>query len=551
MLLIKWELCVVCKVDCKRDVKLLVCFFLLLSNCFNCMLFSNSIKENKRENKYKSIVEEYKEITLDDICLRNDKNKDDTFLFGVGTSSYQVEGFEGATQKVYNQWMDAEGKTITVETEGKKEVITIQSPLNACEHWKRYKEDIQLIKKLGCNAYRFSISWGKVEPKEGEFNTDALKHYAAVCKELEKNGIRPVITLYHYTHPVWFAKKGAFEKEENIKYFENYCLKVFEQLNKYDPIWFTINTFSGLAFHSYYLEVKPPFKKDISLALQVLKNALNAHVGFYRKAKKKNKNATIGIHKIVMPVQKYRSWQFWDNIGVSFINKLNHDFIYEFFTEGKLKISLGIPALFIKESIRYENKDAVGALDCVGLNYYSSVYVSNFKILARKDCIPTQTNLFRICPEGFYTALHQVHEELAKPLNVPIYVTENGIATDNDEHRDVFFRSHLQSLSEAIQDGIDVRGYIAWSLMDNFDWLEGYDLHFGLYAVDRKTQERKLKNGTDFFISVIKNHTKLEKAKQEQASKVSDESKESMQDTQVVLTGVPASAKEENYVLKS
>jgi len=484
-------------------------FFILLCN-FGIFYAK---KAKKTVSKHQSTIDEYKKIQGKDICLENKNIKKDQFLFGVATSSYQVEGPLGATEKNYTQWLDIVGKKVEVEIDNKKETKIIPDPLRACEHWERYKEDIQLIKNLGCNTYRFSISWSKVEPKEGKFNDKALNHYEDVCKELQKNNIRPIITLYHYAHPVWFEKKGAFEKEDNVACFVNYGIKVFEKLNKYNPIWFTINTFTGASFHSYYMGTKPPFKSDMGLALTVLKNVLEAHVAFYRKAKdqknpstKKPIESTIGIYKAIFPVEKYRSWQFWDNIGVSFVDKLNNKSIYDFFKKGKLNITLGIPALYIKNSIAHENKKAIGALDCVGLNYYSGGYMSNFKILPRKKKIPTQSSLLTIYPEGFYTSLLQIHECLAKPLSIPMYVTENGIATENSEHRDVFFRSHLQMLSKAMKEGVDVRGYVVWSLMDNFDWLEGYNLNYGLYAVDRKTQERTLKAGTEFFVDVIKKH---------------------------------------------
>ncbi|MFC1843027.1 glycoside hydrolase family 1 protein [Candidatus Dependentiae bacterium] len=501
-----------------------VCRGLLVVLLFNVMIFYATLRQaqdergrKKKKSQYKKIIDEYKKIKLEDVCLENKNIKKDEFLFGVTTSSYQVEGPGGATDKKYNQWLDAVGQTVEMEVDGKKEHKVIQDPLNACEHWERYKEDIALIKNLGCNTYRFSISWGKLMPKENTYSKEVLDHYEDVCKELQKNNIKPIITLYHYAHPIWFEKKGAFEKEENIKDFVDYGIKVFERLNKYNPIWFTINTFNGVSLHSYYVGTKPPFKKDMGLALKVLKHVLDAHVAFYRKAKaqkdkktKKSIDSMIGIYKIVFPIEKYRSWQLWDNVGISFASKINGEAIYDFFTKGELKISLGIPALYIKDSIFYENKEAIGALDCVGLNYYSGAYMSNFKVLSRKKNIPTKSKLLTIYPEGFYTALHEVNDCLAKPLNVPIYVTENGVATDNSEHRDVFYRSHLQMLSEAMKEGVDVRSYIVWSLMDNFNWTEGYGLNFGLYAVDKKTQKRTLKEGTQFLVDVIKKHNEKE-----------------------------------------
>jgi Beta-glucosidase/6-phospho-beta-glucosidase/beta-galactosidase len=180
--------------------------------------------------------------------------------------------------------------------------------------------------------------------------------------------------------------------------------------------------------------------------------------------------------------------------------------VYEFFTKGVLDICVGIPVLGVKNTIKYKNKQAIGAADCIGLNYYSGAYMSNFKVLPRADGIPTQSTLATVYPEGFYAALKQVDSKLAKKLGIPIYITENGIATGNAEYRDAFYRSHLNVLSKAMQEGVDVRGYIVWALMDCFDWMEGYDFEYGVYSVDRKTQERKLKPGTEFLTGVIDTH---------------------------------------------
>lgn len=480
---------------------------------------NNSVKKtgvNKNldiiDAKYQKFVDEYKKIKIEDIILENKNIKNSDFLFGLGTSSYQVEGDDGASEEVYCQWKAVIGKKVEIEVGDKKEYKVISDPGVACEHWKRYKEDIKLVKNFGCNAYRFSISWGKVAPKPGEFNKKAIDHYEDVCKELKKQGIRPIITLYHYAHPMWFENKGAFEKEENIKYFVDYCMMMFERLNKYNPIWFTINTFTGTSLHAYYMGTKPPFKKDMGLALKVLKNLLQAHVEFYRKAKKceKESASTIGIYKIIFPIDKYRSWQIWDSVGVSFVDKINNSSIYDFFTKGILDINIGIPVLGMKNSIKYKNKEAIGAADCVGLNYYTGAYMSNFKVVPRADGIPTQSSLATVYPDGFYDALKQVDSRLAKKLKIPIYVTENGIATNNSHYRDVYYRSHFNALSKAMKEGVDVRGYMVWALMDSFDWMEGYDFEYGVYSVDRKTQERTLKPGTEFLFDVIKSHNKVE-----------------------------------------
>lgn len=461
-----------------------------------------------REEKYQVLIDEYKKIKPEEIKIDNKNMKaGEKFLWGAGTSSYQVEGHDGATEKMYCHWQTYIGKKITIDVDGKKEDKEITDPGVACQHWKRYKEDIKLLKDLGLNTYRFSLSWGKIMPKEGEFNEAALKHYEDVCKELKKNGIKPIITIMHYAYPVWFADKGAFEKEENVKYFVDFGLKVFERLNKYNPIWFTINTFIGSSMHPYYMGTKAPFKKDMGIALKVLKNLLQAHVEFYRKAKeiaKTNKQKSkIGFYHIIFPIEKYSSWQFWDGIGVDFVEKINNKSVYKFFTDGVLDINIGISILGLKHSIKYINKDAIGAFDCVGLNYYTGAYMSNFNVLPRKECIPMQGTLATIYPEGFYRALTEIDREIAKKFGVPIYVTENGIPTNNPDHRDVYYRTHIRELSRAIKDGVDVRGYVIFALLDGFDWMEGYDFNYGLYAVDMVTQKRTLKKGTEFITQVI------------------------------------------------
>lgn len=480
-------------------------------------------REERAQERYAELIKEYKKIKKSDITFENKRLKKGEFLLGMGTSSYQVEGSDGAETEQYCQWQMFNGKAVEMEVDNRKEMKVIQDPGSACEHWKRYKEDIKLLKNSGCNAYRFSVSWGKIVPKEGVFSEKALAHYEDVCKELKRNGIRPVITLYHYAYPVWFENIGAFTKEENVKHFVDFGLKVFERLNKYDPIWFPINCFEG-CLHAYYMGTKAPFKKDMNLALKVLKNVLNAYVDFYRKAKEKAKSlkqeSQIGIYKIVFPMDKYRSWQVWDGIGVSYVEKLNNDCIYDFFTKGVLDVSVGISVIGVKGSVHCKNPQAVGAFDCLGLNYYTGAYISNFKVLPRVG-IPTQSSLATIYPEGFAVAIDQINKKLAQKFNVPIYVTENGIPTGNDDYRDVFYRTHLKELSKALNNGVDIRGYIVWAFLDSFDWLEAYDFTYGVYAVDRKTQKRTLKKGSEFLVDVFKSYTGYGLKDKKHVSKVS------------------------------
>ncbi len=408
------------------------------------------------------------------------------FLWGVGTSAHQVEG-----DCTNNDWAAWE-PTQSFEPTG-----------NACEHWKNYKHDIQLIKQLGVQSYRFSIEWSKVEPKEGSFNPMALKHYEDVCKELVKNGIKPVITLHHYTNPIWFIQKGGFERIENAKYFVRFCTKVFEQLNPYVHLWLTFNSPTSYVARAYHAKMAPPGVENMQLMQEVLKNMLEAHVQTYHALKKlpHGKEARIGIcHNIYQVEPK----NFWDKAGCSTAHSLFNENVYQFFKTGNFKASVPF-----KVSLSYSNPKAKNALDFIGLNYYSHGLMNGFNIEPYPGEIKTQSLIYTVYAEGLYRALQELTKELAKPLNIPIYVTENGIATNNEKDRETFFKHYLFALSYARSVGCPVKGYMVWSLMDNYEW-GTYDTRYGIYSVDYATQERgkKPKKGAEYFVNTVKKFSK-------------------------------------------
>lgn len=430
------------------------------------------------------------------------------FLWGVATSAYQVEGRAGYNEDnagkpdamPRNQWEALEGKNLEI---GGKSVMPVPHISgNACKHWEMYKQDIDLAKKLGFTTFRISIAWEKVEPKCGEFDQKALQHYKDVCEYMVQNGIKPLITLHHYTDPVWFAEKGGFEKEENIKYFVEFCQKVFEILNKnFKPLWFTFNTFEGYAMPGYSQAEKPPFKKDMKLAINVLKNLLEAHVQVYRALKQIDSDSKIGIYKNIHQIDPWNLLNPFDRLMSYFAEYLTNTVIYNFFKTGVFKVKIPF-----KVDINYINKDAVQALDMVGLNYYSGKFAKNFAIITRPGCKKTQNPAHCVYPEGFYRAIKSISKDFAEPLNIPIYVTENGIAALSDIDRQDFYKNYLFALDKAVGEGADVRGYVTWTLMDNYEWIFGYNVKYGICSVDPGTMERKLKPGTDFLLEVVQNN---------------------------------------------
>ncbi|MCX5922105.1 MAG: glycoside hydrolase family 1 protein [Candidatus Dependentiae bacterium] len=417
------------------------------------------------------------------------------FLFGAATSAQQVEG-----NNDNNNWSVWEKKPD--KKTGKQRV---EEPAGiACNQWNVYKKDIKLLNDIGANAYRFSVEWSTIEPQEGIFDQDAINHYKNVCKTLVAQNIKPCITLHHYTDPIWFVKKGGFEKKENIDYFVRFAQKVFEELHESTHIWFTFNSPDGYASRGWLIGNAPPGKKNIALMAEVYKNILEAHVRTYRTIKETphGTQAQIGILKNMHQIDPWNAWNPLDVIASKFATKITDSCFFDFFTQGIF--TSYIP---FKVNVTHTNEQAIGALDFVGINYYSHRYMKNFELIPHPDEPKTDNENYTVYPEGLYRAIEEVSDSMAKPLNIPMYVTENGIATENEELREEFLKKYLCALSHAINDGHDVRGYIHWSLLDNYEW-GTYKKKYGLYNVDRATQERTLKPGSIHYKEIIEEHNR-------------------------------------------
>ncbi len=404
----------------------------------------------------------------------------DTFLWGAATSAQQVEG--NCTNNDWNIWEQNHADTKTGI---------------ACDQWNRYTDDIQLLKKIGLNSYCFSIEWSKIEPQRGIFDEDALEHYEDLCKELIKQGIKPIITLHHYTNPLWFTKLGGFEHEKNICHFIRYCKKVFERLYPYAHLWLTFNAPTSYVARAYHAGLYPPGTENMQLMQEVLKNMLEAHVQTYHALKKIAPAATIGIGHNIYQVEPKN---FWDIPGCATANTLFHENFYRFFRTGDFKVSVPF-----KANVKHYNDAASRSLDFIGLSYYSHGLMSGFDVDAYPGDQKTQMKIYTVYPEGFYRAIQELTKELAQPLNIPIYVTETGIATNNEAQRELFFKRYLFALSYAISTGCPVKGCMVWTLTDNYEW-GSYDYNYGLFGINFETLERdkEPRAGAQYFIDVVR-----------------------------------------------
>ena len=433
-------------------------------------------------------------VTDSDSLNVNTFNFPNDFLWGTATAAHQVEG-----NCVNNNWSNWE----TSPSSHDYSFLHSKQPAGtACDHWKRYPEDIRLMKELGVNAYRFSVEWSKIEPEQGEFNQNALTHYSMVIDSLIAQEITPMITLHHFTNPIWFEKLGAFERQENIQYFVKFSQKVFEEFSDRVIYWCTINEPAVYTVQGYFTGIFPPEKQNIRLAAIVLKNLIRAHVDVYfaLKESQNGKNCQIGFVKNINQFKPLRKWHPADQLTAWFSNHFYNDAIlYCLMTD---EYRLKIPILSGENEII---QNAAQSYDFIGLNYYSHNFLKfqlfstpHVNVAFPKKEIKTDMP-YTMYAQGFYDAIESVSK-----LKKPVIITENGVADRDDKIRSEWITNYLNQLVIALENGIDIRGYFYWSLLDNYEWAEGYNMKFGLYEVDFKTQQRTLREGSKTFQKIIK-----------------------------------------------
>jgi beta-glucosidase len=414
------------------------------------------------------------------------------FLWGSATSAHQVEG-----DCDNNNWFRFES---AVDEDGNPRIYKGQKAGKACDHWNRYKEDIRLMKELSLNSYRFSVEWSKIEPKRGEFGEAALDHYEKVVDELLANGIEPMVTLHHFTDPLWFEEQGAFLKDDSPEVFTRFVEHVVRRLGKKVKLWCTINEPSAYSFTGYYVGQFPPAEKDLQKAAAVQKNLLRAHTAAYMRIKEIQPDAQVGLVINIIIYEPPNRWNLLDVIFSRLMSRNMNDSHFVYLVDGRYKYSMpGMVNISYDSGIR-------DTFDFIGLNYYMRFHFKLSPFGRRKLDIVQKAPLekltdmdWEIYPEGLYRALKLV----ARYTSKPIYITENGIADNSDTKRAEFIEDHLLAVNKALGEGVDIKGYYYWSLLDNFEWAWGFERRFGLYHVDFTTQKRKLREGSRRYPEII------------------------------------------------
>ena len=403
------------------------------------------------------------------------------FLWGTATAAYQVEG--GITNDWSTNGLDA-GK--------------------AAEHYQKYDKDFKTAKSLSNNAHRFSIEWARIEPEEGKWDYQEVEHYRDVLKSLKANGLKPMVTLQHFTNPVWIARMGGWENEKIIPFFNRYVKFIVNELQNDVDIWITINEPNVYAFKAYDDGEWPPYKKDRQAALQVMKNELIAHKEAYKSIHQTDKvdadgdgpSASVGFAQHISLLQPYFPLNPLDNIQAYFQGKVFNEGILDAIATGV--IDLSIPGM---EPVKNPfDADLKGSVDFLGVNYYTRYLVKAFGDRVTSENAELNDLGWEIYPQGMLTTLRLMNR-YASQLKVPIYITENGLDDRRDRKRAKFLVTHLNKVWEAVNEGIPVKGYIHWTLMDNYEWSDKYGPRFGLMTIDRQ-----LRNSAKVYQNIAANN---------------------------------------------
>lgn len=394
------------------------------------------------------------------------------FIWGSAAAAYQVEG--GNSNSDWWPWELQAGK----EPSGM-----------ACNHYQLYEQDFDLAKSMNHQAHRMSIEWARIEPSEGQFSEQALQHYVDVILALRARGIEPVVTLHHFTNPIWLSEMGGWENKKVVDLFQRYVEFVVRRLASHVHYWITINEPTIYISHSFILGWWPPQKKSFLSAWKVEQNMIAAHIKAYRAMNQIYQEVKVGKPLIsisqhvtsVVPCNK----KWINRVCAKFRNYWFNLRILNALTRAK-------------------------TMDFIGINYYSRQLV-DLKTLKFYDFVmdcsaghpdfPATKNFlgWDIYPEG----LHELLLQLRK-YDLPIIITENGICAKEDAQRWDFIKIHLRTIHDAMQKGAKVVGYLYWSLLDNFEWAHGYSPRFGLIEMDYASQKRTVRESAKQYAEVCK-----------------------------------------------
>jgi len=405
------------------------------------------------------------------------------FLMGCATAATQIEGGDRN-----NNWYDwcIRGN-----------IRDGSSTLRADDHWNRFKEDIGLLTALNQKVYRMGIEWSRIEPENGIFNEKAMAHYRDEISLIVKIGIRPLVTLHHFTHPLWLAEEGGFETSKVVEYFERYVRYVVSNIGDLVSEYITINEPSVYVVNGYVFGIWPPGKMKFGLSVKVYINMTKCHIAAYKAIHEIRAGyagkTMVGVANHLRIFIPYNRFNPLDYFAAKIMSYYFQDGIVKLMSKGTLVFPLNI---LLPRHMKGNY------CDFIGINYYSR---SAVKFRGLQDGVRPGAPLNDLGWEIYPDGISILCEKFYKKYKLPIWITENGTCDNSDSFRAEFICGHLEKLSQTIDKGVRVERYYHWSLMDNFEWLEGLSARFGLVHVNYHTEERRIKRSGELYAEICKN----------------------------------------------
>lgn len=406
----------------------------------------------------------------------------DGLLLGTATAATQIEGGDDN-----NNWA-------RFAREGKVDDGT--SPTRACDHYNRWRQDIDLMAEMGLQIYRLGIEWSRIEPEQGEFDYDVLDHYREEIEYMIEKGIKPLLTLHHFSNPLWFEDMGSWTNPDSVDIFINFAKEVVEHLGDIVDEYITINEPNVYCLNGYFYGIWPPEQKSIVSYCKALSNMAAAHIKCYNLIH--NIRADMGIerektlvsfanHLRVFTPKKYGN--LWHRFCARFMEHMFQTAITDAMMVGKCRFPI----------LRRPEIERGRYYDFIGINYYSRSTVSGIADGTPDGCDKNDLG-WEIYHDGLIDLSNLLTMEYG---DYPIYVTENGTCDNTDSFRSRFIYDQLKLISEM---DTNIERYYHWSFTDNFEWREGEAARFGVVHCDYETQKRTVKNSGKFYSDIIKNH---------------------------------------------
>lgn len=408
------------------------------------------------------------------------------FLWGAATAAHQVEG--NNTNNQWSVWEQQAGRIYANQRAGL-----------ACDWWGgRWQEDLDRAADDGHNAHRLSIEWSRIQPTPDRWNDDALEVYRQILRGARERGLTPMVTLHHFTDPLWFAEQGGWQNAHAPMWFEAFVSRAAEALKEYVSLWVTINEPNVYTTGGYILGTFPPGGGGIGAVQRVLSNMAKGHAAAYAALHRLQPTAQVGVAMNYRSFVAARAWNPLDGWAAKMQHASYNDSFPRTLIDGTLRFA----------GLRWRIPQAAKTLDFLGINYYTRDWVKFDwskpgqlfgRGAYRKDALLSDTGFIAHEPEGMYEAL-----KWASSFGLPVYVTENGVEDADDHLRPRYLAEHIHQMWRAVNFNWRVRGYFHWTLVDNFEWERGWSQRFGLYALNVETQARRKRPSAELYAAICR-----------------------------------------------